>query len=75
MLDSCSRFITLDKPIEDYIQEQQNKNIRAKTQRDVSLLSKFLKQKDETTKIKETQPEGLDKYLCAFVLSAKSASK
>ena len=30
MAESSNRFIALDKPIEDYIQEQQNKITRAK---------------------------------------------
>jgi len=46
MAESSNRFIALDKPIEDYIQEQQNKIAWAKTQQDVSLLSEFLKQKE-----------------------------
>ena len=41
------RFETLDKPVQDYILEQENKNIRAKTNRDVRLLIDFLRQKDE----------------------------
>ena len=32
------RFETLDKPIQDYILEQENKNTRAKTNRNVRLL-------------------------------------
>ena len=32
---SGSRFKPLDKPIEEYITDQENKNTRAKTQRDV----------------------------------------
>ena len=46
-------------------------NSRAKTRRDVSLLSEFFKQKAETIKVEEIQPEELNKYLCEFVLSIK----
>jgi len=53
MAESSNRFIALDKPIKKYIQEQQNKRTRAKTRRDVkvSLLSEFLKQKEEARKV------------------------
>ena len=37
----------LDKPIEEYITDQENKNARAKTQRDVKLLTAFLLEKKE----------------------------
>ena len=52
MAEISSRFITLDKPIEHYIQEQQNKNTLSKTRRDVTLLGEFLKQKKETREVK-----------------------
>ena len=50
-----SRFESFkDKPIEEYnIQEQANKNIRANTERDVDLLTKFFKEKSETRKLKK----------------------
>ena len=43
--DVEERFETLDKPIEDYILEQENKNTRAKNNRDLRLLIDFLRQK------------------------------
>ena len=51
-----NRFIGLDKLIEDYIQEQQNRITWAKSQRDVdTLLANSPKQKEETTKVEEIQ--------------------
>ena len=51
---SGSRFTPLDKPIEEYIKsyitDQENKNTRAKTQRDVKLLTAFLLKKTEQSK-------------------------
>ena len=64
-------FIALDKPIEDYVQERQNKNTREKTRRDVSLLSEFLKQKGEKRKLEEIKPDEINKYLYEFILSIK----
>ena len=60
------RFITLDKPIEHYIQEQQNKNTLSKTRGDVTLLSELIKQKKVTREVKEIDHHELNKYLCNF---------
>ena len=42
-----TRFEHLEKSIDDYINEQQNKNTRAKTTRDVKLLVEFLREKHD----------------------------
>ena len=56
MAESLNRFIALDKPIEDYIQKQQNKITRAKLRRNVyTLVAKSSKQKEETRKVEEIQ--------------------
>ena len=68
---SGSRFKPLDKPIEEYITDQENKNTRAKTQRDVKLLAAFLLEKNEQRKIEEIQPEELNRYVSEFILSVK----
>jgi FixJ family two-component response regulator len=45
------RFIHLDRSIEEYITDQETKNTRAKTQRDVTLLKQFLtKRRNEILK-------------------------
>ena len=68
---SGSRFKPLDKPIEEYITDQENKNTRAKTQRDVKLLTAFLLEKNEQRKIEEIQPEELNRYVSEFIVSVK----
>ncbi len=65
------RFETLDKPIEDYILEHENKNTRAKTDRDVRLLIEFLRQKNELRNPEELPPEDLNGYLSEFIYSVK----
>ena len=56
MAESSNRFIAFDKPIEDYIQEQQSKITRAKTRRDVyTLLANSSKQKEEKRNVDEIQ--------------------
>ena len=68
---SGSRFKPLDKPIEEYITDQENKNTRAKTRRDVKLLTAFLLEKNEQRKIEEIQPEELNRYVSEFIVSVK----
>ena len=59
MVGSSSTFIALEKPIKDYIQEEQNENIPAKTQRDVRVLSEFLKRKKREEKLKKSNQMNL----------------
>ena len=47
MAQGSTRFEYLEKSIDDYIIEQQNKNTRTKTTRDVKLLIEFLREKHE----------------------------
>ena len=42
--------MSLDKPIDKFIEEQKNKNTLSKTRRDVSLLTEFLNSKSESQK-------------------------
>ena len=69
---SGSRFKPLEKPIEEYITDQENKNTRANMQRDVKLLTAFLLEKNEQRKIEEIQPEELNRYVSEFILSVNS---
>ena len=47
MAQGSTRFEHLEKSIDDYIIEQQNKNTRAKTTRDLRLLIELLREKHE----------------------------
>ena len=47
MAQGSTRFEYLEKSIDDYIIEQQNKKTRAKTTTDVKLLTEFLREKHE----------------------------
>ena len=48
---SGSRFKPLDKPVEEYIAVQENKNTPAKTQKDVKLLTTFPLEENEQRKL------------------------
>ena len=59
------------KSTDDCIIEQQNKNTRAKTMRDVKLLIEFLREKHDQRNAEDIEAEELNKYLCEFILSVK----
>ena len=48
MAEQSRRFVSLDKPIDRFIEDQKNKNTLLKTRRDVSLLAEFLNSKNES---------------------------
>ena len=73
MAQGSTRFEHLEKSIDDYIIEQQNKNTRAKTLRDVKLLIEFLREKQAQGNPEHIEAEELSKYLCEFILSEKTA--
>ena len=50
MAQGSTIFEHLEKSIDDYIIEQENKNTRAKTMRDVKLLIEFLREKTQPKK-------------------------
>ena len=66
-----TRFEHLEKSIDDYIIEQQNKNTRAKTTRDAKLLIEFLREKHDQRNPEDIEAEELNEYLCEFILSVK----
>ena len=71
MAQGSTRFEHLEKSIDDYIIEQQNKNTRAKTTRDVKLLIEFLREKHDQRNPEDIEAEELNEYLCEFIPSVK----
>ena len=59
-----TRFEYLEKSTNDYIIEQQNKNTRAKTTRDVKLLIEFVREKHEQRNSEDIEAKELNEYLC-----------
>ena len=47
MAEQSRRFVSLDKPIDKFIEDQKNKNTLSKTRREVSLLTEFLNSKNQ----------------------------
>ena len=59
--------MSLDKPIDKFIEDLKNKNTLSKTRRDVSLLTEFLNSKSES---RRTRKE-LNEYISEFIVAAR----
>ena len=59
--------MSLDKPMDKFIEDQKNKNTLSKTRRDVSLLTEFLNSKNESRRIEEIPPKELNEYISEFI--------
>ena len=68
---SASRFVPLESPLDEFIEEQSNKNTLSKTNRDVSLLNEFLRAKEVDKEIENLEAKELDEVLCAFIVEVK----
>ena len=51
--------LSLDKPIDKFIEDQKNKNTLSKTRRDVSLLTEFLNSKNESRRTRKSCQKSL----------------
>ena len=65
------RFPALQKPVNQFIEEQKNKQT-SKARRYVGLLSEFLKSKQESRKIEEIQSQELSDFLSEFIVTVYS---
>ena len=73
MAQGSTRFEHLEKSIDDYIIEQQNKNTKAKTTRDVKLLIEFVREKKGQRNPEDIEAEELNENrpyaeMAAFIL-------
>ena len=68
---SASRFVPLELPLDEFIEELSNKNTLSKTNRDVSLLKEFLRAKEVDKEIENLEAKELDEVLCAFIVEVK----
>ena len=65
------RFASVSS-VEEFISEQENKNTTQKTERDVRLLERFLKTKDEDRKVEDIPAVELNEYISQFVISVRT---
>ena len=68
---SSLRFHALEKPVNEFIQEQENKNTLSKTRRDIAIFMAFLKERNEKRKLEEIPPEHLNHILSEFIITVK----
>ena len=65
---SASRLVPLELPLDEFIEEQSNKNTLSKTNRYVSLVKEFLRAKEVDKEIESLEAKELDEVLCAFIV-------
>lgn len=58
--------------VEEFILEHENKNTAQKTKRDVRLLERFLKTKDEDRKIEDIPAAELNEFISEFIISVRT---
>ena len=68
---SASRFVPLQLPLAEFIEEQANKNTLSKTNRDVSLVKKILRAKEKDKELENIEVKVLDEILCTFIVEVK----
>ena len=71
MAEQSRRFVSLDKPIDKFIEDQKNNKTLSKTRRDVSLLTEFLNSKNESRRIEEILPKELNEYISEFIVAVR----
>ena len=65
-----SRFV--DKTsVEEFIEGQENKNTKKKTEQNVALLKKFLRLKDESRPVEEIPPHELSSFISEFIITMR----
>ncbi|RUA04261.1 MAG: hypothetical protein DSY43_06765 [Gammaproteobacteria bacterium] len=69
--EGSSRFVSVDCSLEEFINQQDNKNTLSKTQRDISLLKKFLVSNNEPKEIENIDAKDLDDYIANFLLQVR----
>ena len=66
-----SRFVSVGCSLDEFVQHQENKNTFSKTQRDVSLLKKFLVSRNELREIENIDANDLDVLIANFLLQVR----
>ena len=59
MAEQSRRFVSLDKPIDKFIEDQKKQEHSSKTRRDVSLLTEFLNSKSESRRTRKSRQKSL----------------
>ena len=66
--ENYNRFVLVNYSLEEFVQHQKNKNTLSKTQRDVSLLNKFLVSRNEPRELENIEARDLNVLIANFLL-------
>ena len=66
--ENYNRFVSVNYSLEEFVQHQKNKNTLTKTQRDVSLLKKFLGSRNEPRELENIEARDLNVLIANFLL-------
>ena len=66
--ENYNRFVSVNYSLEEFVQHQKNKNTLSKTQRDVSLLKKFLVSRNEPRELENIKARDLNVLIVNFLL-------
>ena len=66
--ENYNRFVSVNYSLEEFVQHQKNKNTLSKTQRDVSLLKKFLVSRNEPRELENIEARDLNVLIANFLL-------
>ena len=66
--ENYNRFVSVNYSLEEFVQHQKNKNTLSKTQRDVSLLKKFLVSRNEPRELENIEARDLNVLTANFLL-------
>ena len=66
--ENYNRFVSVNYSLEEFVQHQKNKNTLTKTQRDVSLLKKFLVSRNEPRELENIEARDLNVLIANFLL-------
>ena len=71
MAEQSRSFVSPDKTMDKFIEDQKNKNTLSKKLRDESLLTEFLNSKNESRRIEEIPPKELNEYISEFIIAVR----
>ena len=69
--ENYNRFVSVNYSLEEFVQHQKNKNTLSKTQRDVSLLKKFLVSRNEPRELENIEARDLNVLIANFLLQVR----
>ena len=68
----AERFVSFnDRDVDEFIELEENANIKKKTEIDLGLVKSFIAKENESRPLEELSPQELDLYLSRFILAVR----